>query len=220
MTFVNNAGPSIAPYRFTYMALAVIAVWLTIIVVLGRGGAFHVGIDSPPVQTLTAMLAPPFLFLSAMRFPSFREQVLKINPIWLNGMQGLRILGAGFLFVAAYGHLPGIFAFFAGWGDVLVALLAPVVVAKLAVEKSFILSGRFLAFHIIGLLDFVGAVLSGLVARGTIPLVETPQSTEALASFPLLIIPCFAVPLWICLHIAALAQRQAYRKNANLAELT
>jgi hypothetical protein len=210
MTLQSTSEARIAPPRFALVALIVISVWLICIIILGRSGTFHVEANQPPLPTILAMLSPPLLFLIAMRLPAFRAEVLLINPIWLNGMQGLRILGAGFLFVASYGHLPQFFAFFAGWGDVLVAFLAPLVVAKIAANRSFLASRRFLMFHLLGLLDFVGAVLSGLISRGTIPLIDTPQSTEALASFPLLIIPCFAVPLWICLHIAALAQRRAY----------
>jgi hypothetical protein len=210
MTLQSTSEARIAPPRFALVALIVISVWLISIIILGRSGTFHVEADQPPLPTILAMLSPPLLFLIAMRLPAFRAEVLLINPIWLNGMQGLRILGAGFLFVASYGHLPQVFAFFAGWGDVLVAFLAPLVVAKIASNRAFLASRRFLIFHLLGLMDFVGAVLSGLISRGTIPLIDTPQSTEALASFPLLIIPCFAVPLWICLHIAALAQRRAY----------
>lgn len=210
MTLQATSEARIAPPRFALAALIVISVWLTCIIILGRSGTFHVEANQPPLPTILAMLSPPLLFLIAMRLPAFRAEVLLINPIWLNGMQGLRILGAGFLFVASYGHLPQVFAFFAGWGDVLVAFLAPLVVAKIASNRAFLASRRFLMFHLLGLMDFVGAVVSGLISRGTIPLIDTPQSTEALASFPLLIIPCFAVPLWICLHIAALAQRRAY----------
>lgn len=210
MTLQSTSEARIAPPQFALAALIVISVWLLSIIILGRNGAFQVEADQPPIPTILAMLLPPLLFLIAMRLPDFRAEVCMINPIWLNGMQGLRILGAGFLFVASYGHLPQIFAFFAGWGDVLVAFLAPLIVAKIASNRAFLASRRFLMFHLLGLLDFVGALVSGLISRGTIPLVDTPQSTEALASFPLLIIPCFAVPLWICLHIAALAQRRAY----------
>lgn len=200
----------IAPRKFVTPVLLIVALWLFGIVSLGLSGAFHVAMDTPPVTTILAMLSPPLVFLILMQIPAFRAQVLAIDPIWLNGMQGLRILGAGFLFVSAYGHLPAVFAFFAGWGDVIVAFMAPVIIAKLAADRGFLGSRQFLAFHILGLLDFVGAVVSGLVSRGTIPLLANPQSTEALGSLPLLLIPCFAVPLWICLHIAALAQRQQY----------
>lgn len=210
MTDISIQEPRVAPPNFAFGALAAIGIWLFGVVTLGHADIFHVTPDQPPLPTLLAMLAPPLIFWLSMQNRTFRRQVLLVDPIWLNGMQGLRILGAGFLFVSAYGHLPWMFAFFAGWGDILVAFLAPLVVAKLAMDRGFLGSRRFFLFHAIGLLDFVGAVLSGLIVRGTIPLVVNPESTEALGSFPLLLIPCFAVPLWICLHIAALAQRRAY----------
>jgi hypothetical protein len=213
MTYHETSEAQIARPEFVKPMLLLVVVWLFTIVMLGRAGVFLTAASDPPALTLLAMLLPPLLFLFAMRLRWFRTHVLSINSIWLNGMQGLRILGAGFLFVSAYGHLPQIFALFAGWGDVLVAFLAPLVVAKLAASRTFLASPRFLAFHVIGLLDFFGAVLSGLVSRGTIPFVAEPQSTEALASLPLLLIPCFAVPLWICLHIAALAQRREFMNS-------
>ena len=55
---------------------------------------------------------------------------------------------------------------------------------------------------------FVGAIGSGLAARYTL---TEGVSTTALAQFPLLLIPAFAVPLWICLHIAAFVQIRAAR---------
>jgi hypothetical protein len=113
MTYIVSSESQIAPPEFAKPMLALISVWLLVIVMLGRSGVFHTAPNDPPVLTLLAMLLPPMLFLFAMRLSRFRTQVLNINPIWLNAMQGLRILGAGFLFVAAYGHLPGIFAFFA-----------------------------------------------------------------------------------------------------------
>jgi hypothetical protein len=192
------------------IALTGIAIcWLGLIVFLGGRGAFHAAEGSPPIATLAAFVGPPILFLLAQRNAYFGAQTLRIDPIWVTAVQGLRILGAGFLFVYAFGHLPSVFAFFAGWGDVLVAILAPFVVAKLAARRSFIMSKTYLGFHLLGLLDFVGALGSGLVARGTIPLRSTVESTAALGQFPLLLIPCFAVPMWICLHIIAIRQRSA-----------
>jgi hypothetical protein len=172
----------------------------------GRFGHFNAGMDQPPIATLTALVGPPLMFLALLRLKGVREEVLKINPIWITAMQGLRILGGGFLFVYAFGHLPALFAFVAGYGDIIVALLAPIVTAKLAMNRGFLKSRSLERFHYLGLLDFVGAVGSGLIARGTIPLLENPEPTTALAQLPLLLVPCFAVPLWICFHIVALMQ--------------
>ena len=84
--------------------------------------------------------------------------MLSIDPVFLTAVQGLRIFGGAFLFLYAFGHLPALFAMPAGWGDVLVAVLAPFVVALLAANRDFLKSNRLLAFHLLGLLDFVGAI--------------------------------------------------------------
>lgn len=206
----GRTGPS---PRFVGFALAVVLAWLAVIAALGAGGTFRTPAAAPPVATLTALLAPPLAFLLLLRLPAVRREVLAVDPVWLTAMQGLRILGAGFLFLYAYGHLPALFAHAAGWGDVLVAALAPLAAARLAADRGFLASPWYAGFHALGLLDFVGAVGSGLVARGTLPLLETAESTAALGELPLLLIPCFAVPLWICLHIAAFLQIRAARRG-------
>ena len=199
-------------WRCTVGALLAVIAWFGLILALGGAGMFRAAAQAPPIATLTALVLPPLLFLALLRVAGIRAWVLSIDPVWLTAMQGLRILGAGFLFVYAFGHLPALFAHTAGWGDVLVAVLAPVVAARLAADRGFLRSPWYGGFHALGLLDFAGAVGSGLVARGTVPLLETPESTAALGQMPLLLIPCFAVPLWICLHIAALVQIHESRR--------
>lgn len=211
LTFGRRAAPS---PTFLTIAAGVVMLWLIAIATLAADGVFNVPPSAPPVTTLTAMLLPPAAFLLLLRLPRVREAILAIHPVWLAAVHGLRILGAGFLFVYAFGHLPGLFAHTAGWGDVLVAVLAPFVAARLAVDPDFLRSPWHLGFHALGLLDFAGAVLSGLIARGTLPLLGLSESTAALGALPLALIPCFAVPLWICLHIAAIAQiRDARRRH-------
>ena len=201
---------------FAATVAILLAAWLALILALGAGGAFHAGPQEAPVATIIAMLLPPLLFLLLLMHPAIRADVLAIDPVWLTAMQGLRILGAGFLFVHAFGHLPGLFAHTAGWGDILVAFLAPVTVARLAADPAFMRNRCYLGFHVLGMLDFIGAVVSGLLARGTIPLLGMPESTAALGQLPLLLIPCFAVPLWICLHITAFIQIRESHRAARL----
>lgn len=186
--------------------LAVVSAWFFLIVLAARFGYFHAEMSKPPIGTLAALIGPSILFLMLLQLRGVREEVLKINPIWITAMQGLRMLGGGFLLVYAFGHLPGLFAFTAGYGDIIVALSAPVVTAKLAMNRGFLKSRWLERFHYLGLLDFVCAVVSGLIANGTIPLVENPESTTALGQLPLTLIPCFVVPLWTCFHIVGLMQ--------------
>ncbi|WP_160168246.1 hypothetical protein [Novipirellula maiorica] len=137
-----------------------------------------------------------------------RNYVHRLSPVFLTSVQGLRILGGSFLFLWWFGHLPALFAWPAGWGDVLVAVLAPTVAAAIAYDSRFIHSRAFVGFHVLGLLDFAGAVGTGLIARGTFGFVASEPATSILGELPLSLIPGFAVPLWICFHLAALEQRR------------
>jgi hypothetical protein len=156
---------------------------------------------------LAAILGPPLLFAFALKTSAgVRSFVRGLSPVFLTSVQGLRIFGGAFLFLYAFGHLPALFAWPAGWGDVLVAVLAPFVAAAVAANGAFLRRRRYVAFHILGLLDFVGAVGSGLLARGMFGMPATDPTTSILGQLPLSVIPSFAVPLWICLHLAALFQ--------------
>lgn len=199
----QTAGGPTVP--FLIMMAGIVSTWLALIVGLALDGTFHAPPTSPPIATLLGIAVPPLVFVVAMQVsPGFRRNILSIDPVWLAGIHGLRIVGAGFLFVYAFGHLPAIFALVAGWGDVLVALLAPLIAAKLARTPEFLRSNWLRGFHVLGLLDFVGAVGAGLVARQAVE--AGAVGTAALGELPLVLIPGFAVPLWICLHIAALIQ--------------
>lgn len=200
------AFPHSVSNRFVVVAGILVTTWFIAILALGSQGLFTTDRTRPPFATLIAILLPPTLFLLSVMLRAVRREILALDPVWLTAMQGLRILGAGFLFVYAFGHLPALFAHVAGWGDMIVAMLAPIMAAKLAQRRSFIRSNAFLGFHIFGVADFVAAVGSGLIARGTVPLLGLTESTAALGQLPLVLIPCFAVPLWICLHIAAFLQ--------------
>lgn len=187
--------------------------WLSVIITLAAQGVFHAPPQTPPLAILGAIGLPPLVFALLLRYvDAFRRQILAIDPVWLTAVQGLRIVGGAFLFLAAFGHLPNLFAMPAGWGDVLVAVLAPFVTARLARDRTFLTSPWFRRFHFLGMLDFVGAIGSGLLARGTFPALAGPVTTTALGELPLIVIPGFAVPLWICLHLAVFAQiREAGR---------
>jgi hypothetical protein len=207
-----------ASRRFAVATAATVAAWLAAVVALGAAGTFRAAPAAAPAAMLLAIVAPPAIFLFLMRLPTFRAQILAIDPVWLAAVQGLRIVGAGFLIAYAFGHLSGVFAHPAGWGDVLVGPLAPFVAARLARDPSFLRSSWLWRFHALGMLDFAGAVGSGLLARaGLAHLADGTPATAALGQFPLLLIPAFAVPLWICLHVAAFAQiREARARGRRL----
>lgn len=197
---------------FPFAVGGLLALWLGAVIVGADSSLFHGAPEEPPLAILGALAGPPVVFLALLRLvPPLRARILAIDPVWLTAVQGLRILGVGFLFLHAFGHLPGLFAHPAGWGDLLVAVLAPFMAARLATDPAFLGSRALWRFHALGMLDFVGALGFGLLARGGLPALVDGVTTAPLGALPLALVPAFAVPLWICLHIAAFAQIRAAR---------
>ena len=211
-TFAVPRSPiKLSPTLLT-LAGAVILAWFALVLMLGARGTFIDPPGRPTIGIMIALLLPPLLFLGLIRLsPVFRRQVLAIDPIWIAAVMGLRILGMGFLFLYAFGHLPGLFAHPAGWGDIAVALLAPFMAARLARHSSFLASPWYWRYHLLGMLDFVGAVGIAMIARSTMFDPDGALSTT-LGGLPLVLIPAFAVPLFICLHLTAFLQVKAARQ--------
>ena len=196
------------------VAAALLAVW--------AGLAYLVGITElvavPATQgfrpiALTAVV-PVAVFLAAYGLSArFRGFVLSQDIAALTGLQHWRVVGFAFLLLYAYGVLPGLFAWAAGLGDVLVGLAAPLAVARLARDPAFAHSRRFLAFHALGLLDFAVAVAAATLASGAFPsLVAGPVTSAPMEVWPLNLFPSFLVPIFIILHLVVFLKLRALRR--------
>jgi hypothetical protein len=122
------------------------------------------------------------------------------------GVQLYRIIGLVFVILLAQGQLPAHFALPAGWGDIVVGLSAPLVALALARGAP---GGRTLAtaWNVFGLLDLVVAVGmgTGFLAPFLAPdLGPRVPPTPAMGVFPLVLVPTFAVPMSVLLHVVAL----------------
>jgi hypothetical protein len=143
------------------------------------------------------------------------RRILDAVPLpWLIGVQLYRALGVMFLILHAGGMLPGLFAFPAGIGDFLVGLLAPIVALAYARNPQGS-TGLVIAWNILGIADLVVAVTTGFITAPSplLPFVGQPTS-ELMSVLPLVVIPTFAVPLSILLHLASLLKlRRAVRRT-------
>ena len=109
-----------------------------------------------------------------------------------------------FVFTWGYGLLPGAFAIPAGYGDILVGLLAPFA-ALMIWQKSAGWRKAAYGLVIIGFLDFISAFAMGVVLRENGPVYQAGDlHTGLLAEFPLTMIPSFLVPVFMILHIIAI----------------
>jgi hypothetical protein len=200
----------------------VLAAWFLLVLAAGFAGVFESGPSRPPLAVLVAVAGPPLVFAAAYRASRrVRDFVLSIDLRLLTAIQSWRVIGVMFLVFYAFGLLPGLFAWPAGVGDVAVGVAAPFVVLAM-LRRSPSWRGQVLWLNLAGLLDFVGALGTGVLAsNNSLGLIRDSATQVSLGSLPLSLIATFAVPLWTICHIVSLLQlaRTAGRVSASEAAI-
>jgi hypothetical protein len=173
---------------------------------------------SPLIPAFVAL--PLTIALVALRrSPALRRVVAAASLPALIGVQVYRSIGILFLILLALGQLPAYFALPAGWGDIAIGFTAPLVALALARGVG---GGRTLAmsWNVLGLLDLVVAVGmgTGLLAPILAPeLGPRVAPTPAMGVFPMVLVPTFAVPVSVLLHLIALGRlRREVRLGSDL----
>jgi hypothetical protein len=179
--------------------------WLVIEIVLAAAGAYATSTQRA-FPALAIGIAAPIaagLWLLA-RSTRLAAAVAAIPVSSLIRVQVYRVAGVVFLLAWAAGRLPALFAVPAGLGDVAVGVAAPFVAARVAdgSERS-----RRLArgWNLAGIADLVMAVTLGAVTSPS-ALWSAPfhQASPLISRLPLVLIPVFAVPLSVLLHVVTL----------------
>ena len=168
----------------------------------------------PPIAVTVVLPVSAFLvvYMVSVRF---REFILAQDIEALTMLQHWRVLGFGFLTLYFYDVLPGLFAWPAGLGDVLVGLLAPFVILRLRKDTNFVTSAAFSRFHYLGLLDFAVAVVAVGLAAGSFPaLIPNGVTGAPMDVWPLNLFPSFGVPIFIILHLTVLFKVKELRKSS------
>jgi hypothetical protein len=198
---MNNAS-------YGKLTAGIIAAWFVFAVSASSLNLFKTDPGLPPIAVGLAAFTPVVVFLLWFAMSQgFREYALSLNPRTLTFVQSWRIVGFTFLVLYASGILPGSFALPAGWGDIAIGATAPLVAIKLV---SAARRGSFILWQIAGIFDLVLAV-----ALGTLSSVLGAQgvNTAVMAVLPLSLIPTFAVPLLMMVHIICIAQARHWKER-------
>jgi len=200
-------GPDRADTLPGWRTGAILALWFAVAVIGNLTGIIWPAPDRAPIGLLFAIVVPPLLFCGAYRFvPAVRQFVLTLDLRLLTAIQCWRVVGATFIVLHAHRLLPGLFAYPAGYGDLLTGLFAPFALLALIRQRTGWQRHLF-RLNLLGLVDFAGAISTGLLAsNGPLGLLRGEISTVILQQLPLSLIPTFGVPFWIIVHIAALLQ--------------
>src|SRR5216683_172407 len=199
----------------TWLAIAVpLFAWHLAVWQFARSGGFEsrwsvAGAMVAPIPF--AISVPLLIWIPALLRSKRIAAVLDaVSPAWLVGFQIYRLRGGVFLTRWVAGELPGVFALPAGVGDVLVGVLAVPVALLL---QSGARSGRAAAhaWNVLGIVDLLVAIAIGALTTSGRLAVATPNT--ATRSYPLVMIPAFAVPLSLILHALSLRQLQGSARH-------
>lgn len=183
-------------------AVLLLASWLAASTTLAGASTFIALLAFPGARLFLGGVIATAFCMAVLRTPTGARIIHAVPQSWLVGAQVYRLLGSIFLVLYASSLLPAAFALPAGIGDVTVGLLAlPVALVYRAGRPS----GEHLivAWNLFGIADLVLALAMGVLTTPAVHALPGASST-LLASWPLVMVPLFAVPLSLVLHIASL----------------
>jgi len=205
--------PAAAKSRYTtagVLSLALIG-WEVAAQYLGAANTYLATLDSPPaVPTILFGLLIPLAVaaIALWRSESIARLVSAIPLHWLVAAQIYRVGGGIFLVLWADGRLPWQFALPAGTGDVITGIVAPIVAVRLA-QNAMGAHRAAYAWCLFGIGDLVVAVAMGaMTSPGPVHLLALDAPNLLMTTYPLVMVPTFAVPLALMLHGLVLLRLQ------------
>jgi hypothetical protein len=185
--------------------IAGLSAWLAVDVALAAVGVFAASVNRPVPIIAVGIVLPVVIGVWLLGRRRGLSRFVDSIPLHsLIDVQLYRVVGAVFILAWALGRMPAIFALTAGLGDLAVGLAAPFVAARLegGTERS---RQTAVLWNVAGITDLVVAVALGAATSPT-PIwpVLLGHPNPLISRLPFVLIPIFAVPLSILLHIVSL----------------
>ncbi|MGO8953908.1 MAG: hypothetical protein ACLPWS_16770 [Rhodomicrobium sp.] len=199
-----NAGERIRAFAAIGVPLLL---WFSAAWALGKSGALEAQPGVLLSRTAIAIVLPVILGTVLLTRSRRVAAILDATPAsWLMGVQVYRVLGFVFLALLARGLLPAEFALPAGIGDILVGLTGLALAFWLPSGSALSRKAAY-GWNVLGLADLVIAVATGfLTSPGPLQQLALDHPNLLITAYPLVMVPAFAVPLAIILHILSLWQ--------------
>jgi len=176
--------------RRTRFVTLVLVGWLCFAV--GLSGWFNNA--SAQVVAATVWTLAALALIACWKIGPIKQWALNVDLRWVVLFHVSRLFaGAYFLVLCQRGELPCAFATRAGWGDIIVAVLALLVIGLMWTQFARTL---LLIWNTIGLIDITFVVFSAIRFG-----LGHWQSMHALRELPLSLLPTFLVPVVITSHV-------------------
>lgn len=172
----------------------VLGLWFVGALAVGASGLYYA--VPTPVIGATNVLLVTLTLLAIFFIPQLRAWTSEVPLQWLVLYHIVRFVGIAFLVFEARGLIPAEFALTAGWGDIAVAVTAPIVAfGALPIANRTHWWVVFL-WNVFGLLDILVVLRKG-IGLG----LADPAQMVWITAFPWSLIPTFIVPLVLVTHI-------------------
>jgi hypothetical protein len=147
------------------------------------------------------LFVPLAWFMPSLLLVVFRDRVQPelLSQRWLIGLQLWRAIGAAFLIEMTRGYVPAVFAWPAGLGDVLAAIVALCVLLLYPSGRQIARTAIWLV-AVVGILDFISAFFFGFTSSEGPQNLFPQEQPSQLIEFPTGMIPLFLVPYAIFFH--------------------
>ena len=194
-------GPAQSRYATAGVLSLVLIAWLAVAQYLGSVNAYFATGDNAVPTVLFGLLIPLMTAAVGLWLSGSIARLVSAIPLhWIVAAQVYRIGGGIFLALWADGRLPWQFALPAGIGDVTTGIVAVVVAVLLARKAPGALRAAY-SWCLFGIADLVVAVtMGGLTSPGSVHLLALDAPNLLISSYPLVMVPTFAVPLALMLH--------------------
>ena len=183
--------------------LILLAAWLITAIKISLLGIIKLAV--PPIPQLIIIGIILILVLITLLSKEFRKWIFEINLNYLVLIHITRFVGFYFLILYSEGRLPYDFAVKGGWGDIVVATAAFLILIVYLIRKS-VSSYAYNIWNIVGLLDILFVVFTASRLA-----LKDPESMSELLILPLSLLPTFLVPLIIYTHLI-IGYRLNFRK--------
>jgi hypothetical protein len=171
----------------------VLGSWFIAALAVGAAGVLG-RLPVPPPAVAGALTAAT---LAALAFwEGLRQAVLDRGPVPLVALHLVRFVGIYFLVLYGRGELPREFAQQAGWGDIVVAAGAVLLLALVLPARTRGRRRAVLAWNVVGLADILFVIVSALRLPA-----EMRGQVMPFEHLPLSLLPTFFVPLIIVSHL-------------------
>jgi hypothetical protein len=208
---IARAGKEPALKRGSQVAGAFVAIAFTAAASLGALGVFAATQETRFSWLPLGILIPLGVALLLTRIsPPFQALLHAVPQHWLIGIQVFRIFGLVFLILYARKELPQEFAVPAGVGDLLIGTTAPFV-GLLCYYQHRHARTAALVWNFLGIGELMMAIGLGLgTSPGITQFLAQDTPNLLITAFPLVLLPTFAVPIFLFLHLVSLRRLLTY----------